>query len=43
MLAASEVGAGLLSSQRYDVRTAVAVGATAIETFDCYEPFDISS
>ncbi|MGW4397771.1 nuclear transport factor 2 family protein [Amycolatopsis nivea] len=81
MLAASEVGAGLMSSQRYDVRSAAAVGDTAvlrltwsgviardagpfrrgyelvahiaqfvetadglitsIETFDCYEPFDI--
>lgn len=30
MLAASDVGAGLLSSQRYDVRSAVAVGDTAI-------------
>lgn len=30
MLAASEAGAGLLSSQRYDVRSAVAVGDTAI-------------
>lgn len=83
MLAASEVGAGLLSSQRYDVRSAVAAGDTAIlrltwsgviardagpfrrgdelvahiaqfvettgglitsiETFDCYEPFDVRS
>ncbi|MGW7531145.1 nuclear transport factor 2 family protein [Amycolatopsis sp. NPDC054798] len=83
MLAASEVGAGLMSSQRYEVRSAVAVGNTAIlrltwsgviardagpfrrgdelvahiaqfvetadglitsiETFDCYEPFDIQS
>jgi hypothetical protein len=83
MLTASEVGAGLLSSQRYDVRSAVAAGNTAIlrltwsgviasdagsfrhgdelvahiaqfvetagglitsiETFDCYEPFDIPS
>jgi hypothetical protein len=81
MLAASETGAGLLSSQRYDVRSAVAVGGaailrltwrgvlardtgpfhrddelvahiaqfvetadgliTSIETFDCYEPFDV--
>jgi hypothetical protein len=81
MLAASEVGAGLLSSQRYDVRSAAAVGDTAIlrltwrgviardagplrhgdelvahiaqfvetadglitsiETYDCYEPFEI--
>ncbi|MEJ2853279.1 MULTISPECIES: nuclear transport factor 2 family protein [unclassified Saccharothrix] len=30
MLAASEVGAGLLSGQRYDVRSAVAAGNTAI-------------
>jgi hypothetical protein len=83
MLAAAEAGAGLLSSQRYDVRSAVAAGdtailrltwsgviardtgpfrhgdelvahvaqfvetsaglITAIETFDCYEPFDIRS
>ncbi|MGV9295710.1 MULTISPECIES: nuclear transport factor 2 family protein [Amycolatopsis] len=81
MLAASEAGAGLMSSQRYDVRSAVAAGGTAIlrltwsgviardagpfrrgdelvahiaqfvetadgviasiETFDCYEPFDL--
>lgn len=81
MLAASETGAGLLSSQRYDVRDAATVGDTAIlrltwrgvlardtgplhrgeelvahiaqfvettdglitsiETFDCYEPFDV--
>ncbi|WP_337821327.1 nuclear transport factor 2 family protein [Amycolatopsis sp. A1MSW2902] len=30
MLAASEAGAGLMSSQRYDVRSAAAVGDTAI-------------
>ncbi|TQM79987.1 hypothetical protein FHX81_2304 [Saccharothrix saharensis] len=30
MLAASEVGAGLLARQEYDVRSAVAVGDTAI-------------
>ncbi|MBB1151644.1 nuclear transport factor 2 family protein [Amycolatopsis dendrobii] len=81
MLAASEAGAGLMSSQRYEVRSAVAAGDTAIlrltwsgviardagpfrrgdelvahiaqfvetaggaitsiETFDCYEPFDL--